>query len=507
MVKLKRVLGKAPIRHGASLGIIPERPRTNPVRSEGFAMGGEPSAIPSHGEEYNGPRPYSRGSFEMAVRLARGSAEECSKALILEADADSSRASRVSLLNTWSKLAIECKCPGFPLSVETIYKVSGVLKASGYRSVANYLDAAKGQHLDFGFPWTVQLARAFKRAVRSAKRNLGPPKQAQPISLVTLAAFKGAVSESPGSPKAPGRSCLLASWWLLREIEASHAKLDHVKLDHSSLEVVFTLPNSKTDFMALGTTRSHSCSCSATGSAICPFHQMFHQVEMAAHMEENTDRLLFPTRLGERPTKKGWQAAFTAAAATAGLPIQSTNGAPMCTGHTARASGACHLARANVDLWRIQIFGRWSSDAFLRYVRTAPLANLNRLASEASLQQALSAARAELLAISSATQPAVAPISVEMIDEVEPPPSHQVEGEGRFVKNKGGRGKLHLVWFKSDQVHPRNWRTKCGWYFGRGLTEFELLETEGTLEQCRVCFGLRRWPSQDSSSSSSSSDS
>ncbi len=141
--------------------------------------------------------------------------------------------------------------------------------------VSNYLDAAKGQHLDFGYPWTVQLARAFKRAVRSAKRNLGPAKQAQPIPFVTLAAFKGAVSESPGAPKAPGRACLLASRWLLREIEASHSKLDHVKLDHSSLEVVFTLPNSKTDRLhGPCTTRSHSCSCSATGSAICPFHQI-----------------------------------------------------------------------------------------------------------------------------------------------------------------------------------------------------------------------------------------
>ena len=199
----------------------------------------------------------------------------------------------MSRRKTWRTLAAECKCPGFPLTVEAIYKVSGVLKASGYRSVANYLDAAKGEHLDLGFPWTTVLARAYKRAIRSAKRNLGPAKQAQPIPLVSLAAFKVQVSEPPGTPMFPGRSCLLASWWLLREIEASHAKLSHVKLHVSSMEAVFTLPNSKTDFQALGTTRSHSCSCSSTGSDLCPFHQMVHQVNWASAMAENEGRWLY----------------------------------------------------------------------------------------------------------------------------------------------------------------------------------------------------------------------
>jgi len=507
MVKLKKLLGKAPARYGASQGIIPEHPKGSGPLSDSFAMGGERPSIPSNGEDYNGPRPYTRGSIGMAIRLARGSAEECADALILEADAETSRASNVSRRKTWRTLAAECKCPGFPLTVETIYKVSGVLKASGYRSVANYLDTAKGEHLDLGFPWTTQLARAYKRAVRSAKRNLGPAKQAQPIPLVSLAAFKVQVSESPGTPMFPGRSCLLASWWLLREIEASHAKLSHVKLNVSSLEVVFTLPNSKTDFQALGTTRSHSCSCQSTGSDLCPFHQMEIQVGKATALTENIEGWLFPTVRGERATKKGWQAAFTSAAAAAGLPIQSPNGAILYTGHTARASGACHLAQANVDLWRIQIFGRWSSDAFLRYVRSAPLANLNRLASEASLQQAISAARTELRALSTISQPSVAPVSLEMIDEVEPPRMQQVEGLEKFVRNKSGGGKFHVVWFKSDSVHPRNWRTKCGWYFGRGHTEFELSQADPTHDQCRVCFGLRSWPSQNSSSSSSSSDS
>ena len=46
MVKLKKVLGKAPARYGASQGIIPEQPKGSGQLSEGFAMGGERPSLP-----------------------------------------------------------------------------------------------------------------------------------------------------------------------------------------------------------------------------------------------------------------------------------------------------------------------------------------------------------------------------------------------------------------------------------------------------------------------------
>ena len=61
MVKLKKVLGKAPARYGASQGIIPEQPKGSGPLSEGFAMGGERPSIPSNGEDYNGPREVPSG--------------------------------------------------------------------------------------------------------------------------------------------------------------------------------------------------------------------------------------------------------------------------------------------------------------------------------------------------------------------------------------------------------------------------------------------------------------
>ena len=152
--------------------------------------------------------------------------------------------------------------------------------------------------------------------------------------------------------------------------------------NRDSLVVSLKLPNSKTDFMALGTSRSHSCCCQLGASKMCPYHALLRQVDYAKNFGANFEGWLFPTQEGAKATKRGWCRTFTAIASEQGLETEWNNGAPKYTGHTARASGAVHLALAKVDLWRIQLFGRWTSSAFLRYVRSAPLASLHELALE-----------------------------------------------------------------------------------------------------------------------------
>ena len=146
----------------------------------------------------------------------------------------------------------------FELTPNLVYTVVGVLKAADYRSAANYLEAAKRRHVQAGHPWTDQLRQACKMAIRSAKRDLGPSKQAEPIQLAVMASLRVREASDVEGPLAPGRACLLASWWFLREIEASHAKMSHVRVDWSKKQVDLQLPNSKTDQLALGTSRSHT---------------------------------------------------------------------------------------------------------------------------------------------------------------------------------------------------------------------------------------------------------
>jgi len=79
---------------------------------------------------------------------------------------------------------------------------------------------------------------------------------------------------------------------------------------------------------------------------------------------------IFPTGGGEPATKIGWADTFQAIAAVLGIPLHHPNGARIFTGHSARVTGARHLASTNVELWRIQLFGRWGSSVFLHYIRT-----------------------------------------------------------------------------------------------------------------------------------------
>ena len=311
---------------------------------------------------------------------------------------------------------------------------------------------------------------------------------------------------------APGRACLLASWWLLREIEASHARVPQVCLDWSKKRADLNLPNSKTDLMALGTSRAHTCSCKVSDAHLCPFHSMAAQVAFATSVPGNHGQWLFPTSQGQKPTKQGWVCTFTEMAKQLGLETHWDNGAPRHTGHSARASGACHLAQAGVDLWRIQVFGRWSSNAFLKYVRSSPLASLCSLATETAISSSIAAAKHELRALTSHTEklledPAkVVPVSSEMLEDSAPqqvPPRSTRE----FVSNATPGGKVHEILLKGDGFHPREWRTFCGWYFGRGLTNYSIVPQIPSGQRCRICFRDEPQPDGSGSSSSDSSSS
>ena len=53
--------------------------------------------------------------------------------------------------------------------------------------------------------------------------------------------------------------------------------------------------------------------------------------------------------------------------------MESRYGIDAITGHTLRVTGAQGLARLGLELWAIQLLGRWGSDAVQTYVRAVPL--------------------------------------------------------------------------------------------------------------------------------------
>ena len=55
-----------------------------------------------------------------------------------------------------------------------------------------------------------------------------------------------------------------------------------------------------------------------------------------------------------------------------------------------------HLAASQIEVWRIQLVGRWGSQVFLQYIRDAPLKQLDKLALETSVHLSIDAAKLRL---------------------------------------------------------------------------------------------------------------
>ena len=321
-----------------------------------------------------------------------------------------------------------------------------------------------------------------------------------------------------GGPAYPARATVLVSWWLLREIEASNAETSHIAIDSENRLAHWRLPHSKTDWVALGATRTHACSCrsSSTIDPICPFHCMVAQLEFA----KTRGPYLFPTDSGGQPVKAGWVSTFEWVALHLNEPLTTATGASRFTGHTGRATGAVHLAQTQIELWRIQLFGRWGSEAFKLYVRQAPLSQLHLLAQEASVHTALASAKAELAAIFAqikssqdllAKQP-VAQKPIQCLVDCEAAtgstPVHSPPETELYVVNRRHLGKVHRVATHGPRVQHYLWHSTCHWYFARHQADYRLVHTiPENAQKCAKCFRASHQSSSSSDSATSESSS
>eukprot|EP00435_Cladocopium_sp_Y103_P032253 s2001_g8.t1 len=466
----------------------------DPVQEEAHVKGGE-------------PKPYGRGTAAGAIAFI-ADPKRCKASLEQDISSSTTKGPTASRKSLWETLARKAGySEPFHLEPNMVMEVMGALKLANFRSAQLYLDNAKGEHIAQGYPWTDRLQQCYRAAVRSCNRHLGSPKQAAPLPLAELALLPH--SEEPlvrGGPKWPVRSALLASWWLLREIEASYSLTSHVDIDEEAYKVSWRLPSSKTDWKALGATRSHTCSCEFTTKSQCPYHSVVDHIKALGPKYSGP---MFPGSDGLPATKTGWADTFEALGKALGLQCSYPNGARCFTGHTARATGAVHLASNQVELWRIQLFGRWGSQVFLHYIRDAPLKQLDKLALETSAQMSIEAAKNQLQDLLRRAQSGLAAVvacpSQEMLDDcetanihVDPPKPTDVN-----IVNTSG-GKVHRTMIFGDDFHPREWKTRCAWHFGGPHTTYMVsAEAPSAGEACKKCFPEFRHQAQDNSSSAS----
>ena len=165
--------------------------------------------------------------------------------------------------------------------------------------------------------------------------------------------------------------------FLLREMEVSTPLVSSWTFDHEALEVSWHLPASKTDHMALGVQRSLSCMCGVPEFA-CPYHLAVDHLKWltGSRFKSSASSPLFPTCDGRMPRKAAVITTFECLGALMGQPLTSPTGIRLFGGHTPRVTGAQTLAALGVDVAKIKILARHSSDAILRYVAEAPLKSL-----------------------------------------------------------------------------------------------------------------------------------
>ena len=300
--------------------------------------------------------------------------------------------------------------------------------------------------------------QARRAALRSCRRYLGSPKQAQSLPLTQLATFRVEIHWSrrpsiPGPSHAPG---LVVAPPGDRGVERPPRHVPRLRGIPSGHVVPAC---TKTDQRALGAERTHSCSCEFARRAICPYHAM---ADHLSQLPGGDNQPLFPSAAGAMTTKAGGRTR-SGPRRSHGPPHQPAERRTGLHRPQRSATGAVHLASTQVELWRIQLFGRWGSEIFLHYILDAPLAQLDRLAIESSAQVSIQSARNELRALLAQGRPGdrphevVALPSAAMAHDCEaaaPPPTTR----GHWVRNNDG-GKVHRVGFRPLDSHPRSWRT------------------------------------------------
>ena len=85
------------------------------------------------------------------------------------------------------------------------------------------------------------------------------------------------------------------------------------------------------------------------------------------------DLPLFPTADGHVVSKEAMTRTIRHAAQLLKIELDSPDGTERVSGHSLRATGAQGLARAGVDLWAVELLGRWGGPTVRRYVREAQL--------------------------------------------------------------------------------------------------------------------------------------
>jgi hypothetical protein len=267
-----------------------------------------------------------------------------------------------------------------------------------------------------------------------------------------------------------------------RGIELAAARACHMWTDSESLTVSWSLPVSKTDPKGMCTTRTHGCCCKLHIEPICPYHTArrhlwhLHRTFGKDFQSSERDVPLFPNQHGQYMSHievtKTIQDIIALTGEAMTRPGIDGRPLPRFAEHVLRVSGAQMMARGGMDLYFIQLMGRWGSNAIERYVQDAYLLDQQNIALAITdkLDGRQSQNRAEicdnLQFVKSATQDSMLK-DIQDLKETLGIMQAKLDTKTLILNPKSRL--IHIPNMSEERTPSSTWRTRCGWAYGTQL--------------------------------------
>ena len=512
------------IKTPASLGVSQSQPSISELPEKPAVSSASSSAgLKADRSDLPEVRSFTRGSKRLAAE-AFEDRENAMAEFQKDKHAASSLGSRDSLWNTWCDFHRKWFADEeyLPLDVHKLDALGAVFKKGKNRAVANYFSRAVDEHVSNQFPWTDFLQRAKRLAIRSATRGMGPPRQSQPLPLEEIAlelsrdgqkgdALRDLDSKAIGSlPLGMVTMFMLASLFMMREIEAAFITVKHVTINYTLKMVTFNLPTSKTDPKAYGKHRTWKCTCTDPvedgeyPKVPCAYHYAVICLQRNKEVAE--------TKFGADLTPEVWESlhlffdkemkgvskedvveAVNSIAEALGETTVTEEGKNRFGGHSMRVSGARWLGSIGVEIAKIMIFARWVSMVVLRYVEETPILTLSEqvrsLVDKSGLDKTLRMFETQVRSMR-----AEADDHAKLIKEI----SEKIDNstgldnhKEKWVRNDQS-GAIHCVLLMGAEIEAKWWKCRCGWKFGmRSYTLLDPKVAKSSLKKksaCDLCF-------------------
>jgi hypothetical protein len=236
-----------------------------------------------------------------------------------------------------------------------------------------YLAAVRSLHIQAGLGDPLEGCLRVNLALKAVQRGCAPPKRKLPITRDILLSM-GSILSNTFDHRMLWSAFNLAYFGLLRAAEFCVTNPPFSpKLNLTTSDVkLFSEPppsymsvhikQSKTDTASKGVYLYIGCS----GHALCAVCSLKHYMDCTPVHENSADMPLFRFQDGQVLTRQLLVLHLHKFLNAIGIdPSQYS-------GHSFRAGGATDCALSGMGDWEIKLAGRWTSDAYQRYVRAPP---------------------------------------------------------------------------------------------------------------------------------------